>query len=187
MQTKFVEEEIKYTGSELSPHWIYKKLNLCGDAIVAFIGECEVKLSEMVDIEDVLNNEPIYSKKMLHFIVEHFNSSLTEAVLRQRLLVSIAKEVIESQRGDIKIKRDGDDLFFKDGKLSVSIASKSITSTLIHFGMNIFSEGTPVKASGLTTDMGLTNIKNIAQDIIERYNCENEEIIKAISKVRGVY
>ncbi len=50
----------------------------------------------MVDISDVLNNSPIYSKKMLHFIVEHFNIPLVEGVLRQRLLVNIAREVILS-------------------------------------------------------------------------------------------
>ena len=66
MHTKFIENEIKYTGHELAPHWIYKNFKLQGDAIVAFVGETEVNLSEMVDIEDVINNEPIYSKKMLN-------------------------------------------------------------------------------------------------------------------------
>ena len=68
MKIKFIDEEIKYIGSQLVPHWIYKNYNVQGDAIVAFIGECEVKLTEMVDIEDVINNEPIYSKSMLSFI-----------------------------------------------------------------------------------------------------------------------
>ena len=78
MQTKLIEEEIKYIGSQLQPHWIYKNFKMQGDAIVAFIGECEVKLTEMVDIEDVINNEPIYSKYMLSFITEQFNINLVE-------------------------------------------------------------------------------------------------------------
>ena len=45
MKTKFIEEEIKYIGSQLAPHWIYKNFKLQGDAIVAFIGECKVYLS----------------------------------------------------------------------------------------------------------------------------------------------
>ena len=69
MHTKFIEKEIKYIGSQLSPHWIYKNFGLQGDAIVAFVGEVDVKISEMVDIEDVLNNDSIYSKKMLNFII----------------------------------------------------------------------------------------------------------------------
>ena len=73
METLFINEEIKYTGVQLAPHWIYKNYNIMGNAIVSFIGECEVKLDHMVDIEDVINNEPIYSIKMLSFIEENFN------------------------------------------------------------------------------------------------------------------
>ena len=50
MKTLFTEEQIKYEGWQLSPHWIYKNFKIQGDAIVGFTGECEVKLSEMVDI-----------------------------------------------------------------------------------------------------------------------------------------
>ncbi len=83
MKTLFIDEEIKYIGSQLAPHWIYKNFKIQGDAIVAFRGECEVKLTEMVDIEDVINNEPIYSKYMLSFITEQFNVELVEGVFRQ--------------------------------------------------------------------------------------------------------
>ena len=83
MKTKYIDEEIKYIGSQLSPHWIYKNFNILGDSIVAFVGEVDVDLSEMVDIEDVINNEPIYSKYMLSFITEQFGVDLTEGVFRQ--------------------------------------------------------------------------------------------------------
>ena len=83
MKSKFIENEIKYTGAELAPHRIYRNQKIQGDAIVAFIGECDVKLTEMVDIEDVINNEPIYSKKMLSFICEIFNINLPEVNLQQ--------------------------------------------------------------------------------------------------------
>ena len=123
MQTKFIEQEIKYEGFQLAPHWIYKNFKIQGDATVAFIGECDVKLDEMVDIEDVINDEPIYSKSMLSFISEQFNIGLVEGVLRQRLMICTIKEALE-KRG-FKIKRNGDDLFFNDKKLTVSIATKS--------------------------------------------------------------
>ena len=126
MNTLFIDKEIKYTGSELSPHWIYKNFHLQGDSIVAFIGEVEVKLTEMVDIEDVINNEPIYSKSMLNFIIEQFNVPLEQMVFNQRLFISIIKETLEEY--NVFVKRTGDDLFFKNRKLSVSIATKSITS-----------------------------------------------------------
>ena len=87
MKTLFIENEIKYIGSQLAPHWIYKNFKIQGDAIVAFVGECEVKLTEMVDIEDVINNEPIYSKYMLSFITEQFNVELVEGVLDRKSVV----------------------------------------------------------------------------------------------------
>ena len=187
MKSKLIENEIKYTGKELSPHWIYKSFNLEGDAIVGFIGECEVNLDNMVDISDVLSNSPIYSRKMLHFIVEHFNIDLIEGVLRQRLLVNIARDVILSNLPNSTIiSRHGDDLFYNKSKLSVSIATKSITSVLIHLGINIDSESAPVKACGLKSELNLENITEIANNIINNYCEEHEGIIKASCKVRGV-
>ena len=184
MKTKFINEEIKYIGSQLSPHWIYKNFNLQGDAIVSFTGECQVNLTEMVDIEDVINNEPIYSKCMLSFITEQFGVDLREGVYRQRLLMCIIKEVLEN-RG-IFVVREGDDLMIDGKKLSVSIATKSITSVLIHTGLNIVSEGAPVKASGLTSDLGIKDIKSFALEVMQKYSDELEDINSACTKVRGV-
>ncbi len=187
MKQKFLKNDLKYTGKELAPHWIYKNFNILGDAIVGFIGECEVKLDNMVDISDVIDNSPIYSKKMINFIVEHFNMSLPEGVARQRLLVCIAKEtILKYLPKDACIIREGDDLFFNGGKLSVSIATKSPTSVLIHLGINIDSKEAPVRAAGLETDMQLKNANEIAQNIIDNYCSECEQILDATCKVRGV-
>ena len=184
MKTLFTRENIKYEGWQLCPHWIYKNFKIQGDAIVGFAGECEVKLTEMVDIEDVINNEPIYSKSMLSFISEQFNVGLIEGVFRQRLLICTIKEALE-KRG-FKITRDGDDLFFDGKKLTVSIATKSATSVLIHTGINIDSAGAPVKASGLTSELGITDIENFATEIMDKYSKEIDDIIMASTKVRGV-
>lgn len=184
MKTKLAEQNIKYEGWQLCPHWIYKNFKIQGDAIVGFIGECEVKLTEMVDIEDVINNEPIYSKSMLSFISEQFNIGLVEGVFRQRLLICTIKEVLE-KRG-FKIIRNGDDLFFDGKKLTVSIATKSQTSVLIHTGINIDSTNAPVSASGLTSELGITDIENFAKEVMNNYAEEIDDIIMASTKVRGV-
>ena len=184
MKTKFIDEEIKYIGSQLAPHWIYKNFKIQGDSIVAFLGECKVDLTEMVDIEDVINNEPIYSKLMLSFISEQFGIGLIEGVLRQRLLITIIKELLEEN--GVFVVRNGDDLMIDGRKLSVSIATKSITSVLIHTGLNILSEGAPVKASGLTSELGIKDIKEFATKVMQRYSEELEDIVLASSKVRGV-
>jgi len=189
MKTKFIEEEIKYTGEELAPHWIYKNFHLQGDAIVAFCGECEVKLTEMVDIEDVINEEPIYSKNMLSFIIEQFNIGLIEGVTRQRLLICIIKEALENiftlNSSPFTIIRSGDDLFIDNKKLSVSIATKSLTSVLIHIGLNIDPSGAPVDAIGLGRDLKILDIKAFAEEIMIRYSQEIDDIILASTKVIG--
>lgn len=191
MKSLYIEEEIKYIGSQLAPHWIYKNFNLLGDAIVAFTGEMDVKITEMVDIEDVISNSPIYSKKMVSFIIEQFGISLSECVLRQRFLICIIIEELRKILGNkFEITRNGDDIFVKiDGKnkkLSVSIATKSTTSGLIHTGLNIDPTGAPVDACGLTTDLGITEIKEFAKNVMKRYIEENAEILDAVCKVRGV-
>lgn len=184
MKYKLLDQEIKYEGYQLAPHWIYKNFKIQGDAIVAFCGECEVKLTEMVDIEDVINNEPIYSKNMLSFITEQFNVNLVEGVFRQRLLICIIKEALE--RRGVVVRRSGDDLYLDDKKLTVSIATKSMTSILIHTGINITSIGAPVKACGLENDLGITDINDFAKEILVKYTEELEDIVLASTKVRGV-
>lgn len=184
MQHKFIDDEIVYTGKQLSPHWIYKNFGIKGDAIVSFCGEAKVNLTEMVDIEDVLANEPIYSKKMLNFIVEHFDIRLFEAVLRQRMFMSIIKESLEDLGH--KVLRKGDDLYVNDKKLSVSIATKSITSCLMHIGLNINAEGAPIKAADLKHDLSVNSVKDLSLCIMKRYCDEMSDILDATSKVRGL-
>lgn len=191
MQSLFIDEEIKYVGSQLAPHWIYKNFHILGDAVVSFTGEMDVKITEMVDIEDVISNSPIYSKNMVSFIIEHFGISLSECVLRQRFLICIIIEELRKVLGDkFQIRRSGDDIFVNidgiDKKLSVSIATKSITSGLIHTGLNIDPSGAPVQACGLTTDLGIVNVKEFANNVMKRYVDENREMFEATCKVRGV-
>lgn len=183
MRKEFIKESIKYTGNELAPHWIYKNYKIQGDAIVAFCGECEVKLDEMVDVEDVINNEPIYSKLMLNFIIEHFNIGLVEGVLRQRLLITTLKEVLEDVYS-VPVKRSGDDLFIDNKKLSVSIATKSMTSVLIHTGINIDPTGAPVAAIGLNS-LNVDNVQEFANTVMTKYCEEINDIIMASTKVSG--
>ena len=183
MEKLFIEKEIKYTGHELAPHWIYKNFKLRGDAIVCFIGPVEVNLGEMVDIEDVINNEPIKSDKMINFIIEIFNSNLREAIFRQRLFISIIKEVFEDF--GVNLKRKGDDLFYNSKKLSVSIATKSTTSTLIHTALNLVSTGAPIPVSSIK-DMENIDEYCIINEIMTRFCLETDDIEFAKTKVRGV-
>lgn len=179
---------IKYDGQQLAPHWIYRELDLLGDAVVAFVGECHVEIAHMVDLEDVKANDAIYSPLMLHYIAEFFQGDLELTVYRQRLLIITAKELIEELTGQ-HVTRTGDDLYLpridgSPGKLSVSIATSSVTSTLIHTGFNIETEGTPVPTVGLS-ELGI-DVSTFAPELLRRYAAEVEDIWLARCKVRSV-
>ena len=183
-----VDREITYDGRQLAPHWIYRQFDLLGDAAVSFIGPCHVDLSEMVDIEDVKAQAPIYSPKMLHVIAEFFSSELHTTVYRQRLLIVTAKELLE-RLTERPVTRTGDDLYLPrsdgaPGKLSVSIATASATSTFIHTGFNIETEGTPVPTVGLA-ELGVA-VPTFAQELLRRYADEVADIWLACCKVRAV-
>jgi len=182
MNTAWIEKEICYDGTQLKSHWIYNQAGVLGDCIAGFIGPADVPITNMVDLVDVKNNDPIYSKSMLHFIIEHFDSGLNLAIARQRLLVAIAAEELKSH--STAIVRSGNDLYDGDKKLSVSIATVSPVSTLIHFAINIKSDGTPVPTKGLA-DYKIEP-KSFAKNILTRYSAEIKSMNEARCKVRPV-
>lgn len=184
MKSKFISNEINYTGAQLTSQWAYKSFNLLGDSIVAFIGACDVSLENMVDLEDVKSESKIYSERMLHFIVEHFELDLEKGILRQRLLIAIIEEEVNARVKRQVVRRKGDDLFDGDKKLSVSIATLSPVSTMIHVGLNISSQNTPVKTIGLA-DYRVDPI-DFAKRVMKLYVEEMESMEVARCKVRAV-
>ena len=183
MKTLFVKEKIKYTGKELRSHFAYDRFNLQGDSLLAFCGECEVAVSDLVDIADVKDNAPIYSENMLHFIAEFFYGDLEMVILKQRLLMVIIKDEISLLSG-VSLVREGDDIYEGKAKLSVSIATSSPVSFMIHAGVNISSENTPVETKGLY-DYGIDESK-FAETILDSFAREMAGVKSARCKVRGV-
>lgn len=186
MQQSFVNEIIKYDGTQLASLWAFRRFGLQGDSIVSFQGPCQVDLPEMVDLADVRDNSPIYSENMLHFIIEHFDLDLEKTIVRQRLFIAIIKDAVLQFAG-VVLRRQGDDLYHEEKKLSVSIATLTPVSTMIHAGLNILSENVPVPAAGLT-DLGLAvhEAPKLGAAICGLYARECSEIRLARCKVRGV-
>ncbi len=181
MQQHFAEDPIAYTGRELRSHWIFETFGLQGDAIVAFTGPCDVALEAMVDLADVAAGESIRARLMVHFIAECFDRDLEKAVLRQRLLVALAAEKLGVSA---QVRREGDDLYVGDRKLSVSIATASPVSTLIHFAINIDPEGAPVAAIGLD-ELGV-DAPALAGTLMAAFADELTGVAHARCKVRAV-
>lgn len=184
MRSKFITEKITYTGEQLRSHWAYENFDLQGDSIVAFIGGCDVSPDKMVDLADRKEHKTIYSEEMLHFIGEHFDLDLEKTLLRQKLLITILMEKLNHRLKGSVVHRLGDDLFEEDRKLSVSIATLSPVSTMIHVGINVSSKNTPVKTKGLR-DYGIDPVE-LAEAVMNQYMVEMKTLALARSKVKGV-
>ena len=183
LRIHFLEEMLTYDGTQLAPLWIYKQCNIQGNAVVSFIGPADVSLKHMVDVEDIKAQSPIYSESMVHFLGEFFDLDLEKTVFRQRLLMAIVKEVLEKKIQRV-LSRQGDDIYDGDAKLSVSIATLSSLSTLIHAGINISSRNTPVKTKGLE-DYDVSPIA-FSKEVLEAFKRELESSWLARCKVRSV-
>ena len=188
MKYKKLEEHLIYDGSPIQPFWAFKEHKVKGSSIVAWTGPLNIEPEELIDYEDV--GLEIKADKMMHFIVEHFDrqpADLKTCYHRQRILVMIVKDIL----GEVSINttRDGDDLYFKGKKLSVSIATCSNSSMKIHFGMNIINKGTPddVETIGICEcqeNMNDEKINGLIDKICENYINEIESIEEDITKTR---
>ncbi len=182
MKQLWIPDEITYDGTQLRSGWIREHTGAAGDAIAAFIGPANVPIEQMVDLEDVAANAPIFSRSMLHLLVEHEGTELLLAVARQRLLIAIIAEALCAR--NIAVERRGDDCFVDERKLSVSIATYAPRSTLIHTGLNVVGEGAPVPAIGLQ-ELGIVP-PPFADAIMACYADEIETMSAATRKVRPV-
>jgi len=191
LNTQLLQSVITYDGTQLSPQYILRKAGIMGDGLIAFIGPAQVKITEMVDVEDELGNSPIYSPLMLHFIGEFFHMHLPQGVFLQRLFIATLKDLIadiakQTSQADWldTLKRDGDDIMIGSHKLSVSIVTKSPVSCLMHVGLNIDDTGTPVSTSSLNK-LGI-DYKELAGEALRCFTKEYQDIHLASCKVRPV-
>ena len=69
----------------------------------------------------------------------------------------------------------------------MSIAAKTLTSVLIHFAINIISEGAIIEVSSLGDDTTISNYEEFAKKLMISYINEIEDIKLATTKVLGVY
>lgn len=181
MIARWLDDRIAYDGSQLRAHWILRRCGIAGDAVVAFCGPCDVRDDELADLAD-LAGPGIRGDDMLHFLIERFDdATLENAVLRQRLLAAIVGERLRA-RGHL-VSRSGDDLWFAGRKLSISVATKSAVSTLMHFAINVRNAGTPVPTAAL--EELRVDPRAFAGEVLEALFGEEESIRIARAKVRG--
>lgn len=193
-QSKYLnltDEKSEYDGTQLKSLFAYLDHGVLGDSIVAWIGPCSVSFEHMVDGEDLRDQSEICGSRMVHFIVEKFGASLSETVALQRLLSSIAKDVLLEKMGPqprFSVRRSGDDLYVAlsdgEGKLSISIATVSPVSGLIHFAVNVSNQGTPVKTAALE-DLRIPG-EAFAEAVLRVFSSEMNSVSEATRKVKWV-
>jgi hypothetical protein len=179
---KILDREITYTGRELRSGWVAGRTGLSGQAAAAFIGPCRVATEDLVDLEDARAGATIYSPRMAHLIIELPDCPLQVAVLRQHLLVCSLAEILLA--ADVIPRREGDDIYVQDRKLTVSIAAPYGGGSLIHLGINVDAAGAPVPAIGLE-DLDVDPVVLLG-DLLARFQAELKSCRQAETKVRTV-
>lgn len=187
-----LNNETRYDGSQIEPYWAFKTFGIKDSSIVSWMGPMEIQPDHLIDFEDI--GIEIKGGNMLHFIIEHFDTQPADLNLcyhRQRIFVMIVKDLLNDF--GMTTSREGDDLFFEKetnrGKLSVSIATCSISSMKIHFALNLTEEGTPddVETSALLEtglNIGMEQVEQLAEAACNTYINEISSIKSDITKTK---
>ena len=189
---KHIDEIFEYDGSQINPSWAFQEFGNYGSSIITWIGPVNITPDNLKDFADI--GLEIKSNYMANFICEFFDQqppNMRIAYLRQRLLVMIFREILTEY--GVQTEREGDDIFVDGRKLSISIASVSLSSAKIHFALNLEDKGTPsdVETIGLydirvngrqvfTED----NLLDLINKTVTKFIDELETIEKDISKTK---
>ena len=190
------DDQVIYDGHLIHNRFAYKLLRsqvLPQGNIVAFRAPMHVEASGMIDLEDVLSNDFIYSKDAINFCWEIPHLEAFGAVAFQRLFnTQIANILYNIIQKPIEVK--GDDLIIHDefvgsdgqvhakGKCSVSITCVKNGAALGHTGINIDAGN---KAPGFAYSTRLTDeqANEFMQKVIEVFHIMTDDIFVATTKI----
>lgn len=185
-----------YDGKLLHSRFAYKffrKNTLPIGNIIAFRGPMQVEAEGMIDNEDVLNNDFIYSDDAINFLWEIPNVDAFGAVAYQRLLNTQIANILSFKYIKAPIEVDGDDLIVHKehnqggvvqpkGKCSVSITYTKNNVALGHTGINI-TAGKKAPAFAFSTNLTDSEAEEFMQAVINVFYSMNEDIFLATTKV----
>jgi hypothetical protein len=184
-----IEKEI-YDGSDLADRFAYKyfrKNILATGNIIAYVAPMRVETEFMVDLEDKLANDFIYSKKAINFLLEIPGIDLYAGVCFQRLYNSLLASVLcNSFLPNSICEVDGDDIYFIiDGerkKASVSIAKQCNNAVLIHTGINIIA-GDKAPSFAFSTNLTEEQAQQFMTKAIDLFYNMSRDIFVATTKI----
>jgi len=171
----------------------FRKKTLPIGNIVAFRAPMNVLADGMIDSEDILQNDFIYSDDAINFCWEIPNLDPFGAVAWQRLFNTQIANIVSSM---IKkpIEVDGDDLLVHDnfegsdgsqqnvGKCSVSITVSKNNVALGHTGINI-NAGRKAPNFAYSTKLTDAQVDQFMKAVIDMFYALNDDIFIATTKV----
>ena len=189
-----IEQEI-YDGSLIHNRFAYtffKDMTLATGNIVAFRAPAKVETEFMIDQEDLVNNDFIYSDDMIHFCYELPCTDLFGGVCFQRLFCSYIGDIL-SKVMDAPVTVEGDDIFVtkeftqggivqQRGKASVSIVGEKNGAILGHTGINV-KAGKHAPAFAFSTEMDDNRCAAFQSIVMETFYKTTQDVFIATTKV----
>ena len=172
----------------------FRKKTLPIGNIVAFRAPMNVLADGMIDSEDILQNDFIYSEDAINFCWEIPNVDPYGAVAFQRLLNTQIASILSSKYLKKPIEVDGDDLMVHDefegsdgslqkiGKCSVRITYSKDSIALGHTGINI-DAGRQAPNFAYSTKLTDEQAEQFMKDVIETFYNMSDDIFIATTKV----
>ena len=177
-----------YNGDVIHERFAYKffKKNVTPVGnIVAFRAPMEVT-DNLIDLEDSLNKDYIYSDDAINFCIEIPNIDLYGGVAFQRLFNTQIAFLLTNYVKDYAVTVDGDDILFTVGeeqkKASVSIAAQKNGAVLIHTAINV-SAGNKAPDFAFSTNLTDEECEEFAKKVCEQFYAINQDIFVATTKV----
>ncbi|MDB4464440.1 DUF366 family protein [bacterium] len=160
--------------------------------IVAFRAPMKVEIDGMIDQEDVLKNEFIYSQDAVNFLWEIPNLNAFGAIAYQRLFNTSVANILQSYINK-PIEVDGDDLIVHaehnqkgiiqpHGKCSVSITHVKDDAALGHTGINVLA-GEEAPSFAYSTKLTDEQVNGFMKDVTEMFYTMNDDIFVATTKI----
>ena len=184
-----------YDGVLLHDRFAYKyfrnKVLPIGN-LIAFRAPMTVEADGMIDKEDVLNNDYIYSEDAINFLWEIPNVDAIGSVYFQRLFNTQIANILSTKYLKAPIEVDGDDLMVHKefeqhgvvqpkGKCSVSIAYVKNGAALGHTGINV-TAGRKAPGFAYSTDLTDEQCEAFMKDIINVFYAINDTCFIATTK-----
>ena len=185
-----------YDGSLIHERFAYKHFRertLPIGNIVAFRSPMLVEADGMIDEEDIIKGEFIYSDDAINFCWEIPGLDPLGAVAYQRLLNTQIAHILGQKYIKQPIEVDGDDLIVhaeheqggivqQKGKCSVSITYSKNNVAIGHTGINI-NAGRRAPAHAFSTKLSDEQAEQFMKEIINMFYALNDDLFIATTKV----